>query len=277
MVARLTLTLSLSTADGKYDSGKSSSMPQSLLLPTMGTCSGYCRRGCIITHNRCTQLRRHCITTSSVVVTDHGPESYGICYRALADEGTTFEDIDTEAILYPSESPEDYGTNSKVVTADLVVIEGLGGLHDPLNDFGQVTRVEQVVGLGRRRQQLPGHSPVHLHTALADLVTQRLHDVIKVHQLEVEQAAKDTLELSVVGRADIDERKAGLQTGGMCQGRRHMAESRRRVKSTVCPVLCSTLEAWNACLLATSTCSPVDVQQMKKKSSLHSDCEFSGR
>lgn len=96
------------------------------------------------------------------------------------------------------------GVSGAVTRADLVVIEGLGGLHDSLNDLGQVAGVEQVVGFGRCGQQLFGNSPIHFHTPLADLVTQRLHDVVKVHQLEVEQAAKDTLELGVIGRGDVD-------------------------------------------------------------------------
>ena len=82
--------------------------------------------------------------------------------------------------------------------ANLVVIEGLGGLHDSLHNFGKVTGVEEVVGLGRSGQQLLGHSSVHLNAALADLVSKRLHDVIKVYQLEVEQAAKNALQLCII-------------------------------------------------------------------------------
>ena len=98
-----------------------------------------------------------------------------------------------------------------ISSADLVVIEGLGGLHDPLDDLGQVTSVEEVVGLGRGGQQLLGHRPVHLNAALADLVPQGPHHIIKVHQLQVQQAAKDTLELSIIGGCDIDQREACLQ------------------------------------------------------------------
>ena len=55
--------------------------------------------------------------------------------------------------------------------ANLVIIEGLSGLHYSLDDLGQVSRVEQVVRLGGGRQQLFGNSPVHLNAALADLLS----------------------------------------------------------------------------------------------------------
>lgn len=95
--------------------------------------------------------------------------------------------------------------------AYLIVIEGLGGLHDSLYDLGQVPSVEQVVGFGRGGQQLLSYRPVHFNASLTDLVTQRLHHVVKVHQLEVQQTAKDALQLCIIGRGDIDQGEACLQ------------------------------------------------------------------
>ena len=70
---------------------------------------------------------------------------------------------------------------------------------------------------GRGRQKLFGHGPVHPNAALADLVSQGLHHIIEVHQLQIHQAAKDALELGIIGRGDVDQREACLCTGSPCE------------------------------------------------------------
>ena len=54
--------------------------------------------------------------------------------------------------------------------AYLVIIKGLGGLHDSLYDLGEVASVEEIVRLGRSGQQLFSYSSVNLNASLADLV-----------------------------------------------------------------------------------------------------------
>ena len=95
---------------------------------------------------------------------------------------------DAEALVHPQ---LEHGLPAVVVLP--------GRLHGPLDHLGEVSRVEQVVGLRRRRQELLGDVEVELDGGFRDRIAQRLDRVVELRQLIVEQGAVDAVQL-LVGR-----------------------------------------------------------------------------
>ena len=95
---------------------------------------------------------------------------------------------DAEAFVHPE---------LKHRLARIVVLSGR--LHGSLDHLREVSRVKQVVRLGRRRQKLLGDVEVELDGRLGDWIAQRLDRVVKLRQLIVEQGAVNAVQLQIRG------------------------------------------------------------------------------
>ena len=71
-------------------------------------------------------------------------------------------------------------------------------LCDALAHPGDIPEVEEVVDLGRRGQELVHNNIVHLYCGLSQHVRNGLHLLVKLHQLLVNHAAKDPLDLGLL-------------------------------------------------------------------------------
>ena len=80
-------------------------------------------------------------------------------------------------------------------------------LCDTLSHPGDIPEVEEVVDLGWRGQELVHNNIVHVYCGLSQHVRDGLHVLVKLHQLLVNHAAKDPLDLGLLQTKCVNKRK----------------------------------------------------------------------